>query len=161
MQHTYWFKSCHLRVSIGKEILLCIIDRHSTIDAIGQRCVLHDRHTLIRSIRMFEEHDGGPVIGKVLGEGTCCAGALCADIACHIWFKGIPTDDLMKMARRGFARLDERVDALDAQSRTPESKGCLGRHGESKGERNPLHLCRNQRVETSEASSADSRLYIR
>jgi len=93
---------------------------------------------------MLEEHDGGPVIGKVLRESARCAGALCADIACHIWPEGVPTDDLMEMARRSFSRLDERVEALDAQSRTSESKGSLGGHGESEGESKPLHLCRMQ-----------------
>src|SRR6188768_1192535 len=57
----------------------------------------------------------------------------------------------MEMARRCFARLDERVDALDAQSRTSESKGSLGGHNKSKREKKPLHLCR---METSEASNA-------
>jgi len=89
---------------------------------------------------MFEEHDSGPVIGEVLRESACCAGALCADIACHIWFERVPPDDLIKMARRSFARLDERVDALDAQSRTSEAKGGLGGHGESEGESKPLHF---------------------
>ena len=140
MQNTYWLKSCHLQVAIGIEILLCIVDSHSTIDAIGQHCILHDRHTLIRSIRMFKEHDGGPVIGKVLREGACCAGALLADIARHIWFEDVPTNDLMEMTRRRFTRLDKRVNALDAQSRTSKSKGGLGWHSKSKGERKPHHL---------------------
>jgi len=100
---------------------------------------------------MLEEHDGGPVIGKVLRENACCAGALCTDIACHVWLKDVPADDLMEMSRRSFSRLDERVEALDAQSRTSESKSGLGGHGESEGESKPLHLCR---MEMSKASSA-------
>ncbi len=108
--------------AVGIEILLSVIDGHSTIDTIGQGRVLHDRYALVRSVRMLEEHDGRPVIGEVLGESTCCARSLFADIACHIGFEGVTTDNLVQMDGRQCAWLDERVETLDAESRTSESE---------------------------------------
>lgn len=114
--NTYWLESSHLHITVVIEILLRIVDCHSSIDTVRQRCVLHDRYTLIGAISMFEKHDSGPVVGKVFGESTCCAAALCTDIASHIWIEGVPADNLMEMGGRGFARLNKRVEALDGKS---------------------------------------------
>lgn len=44
---------------------------HTAFDSRGQSVVLDDRHALVRPIgRVLEEHDGSPVVGKVLGEGA-------------------------------------------------------------------------------------------
>ena len=63
---------------------------------------------------MLEEHDGGPVVGEILGEGARRAGALLANITLHRRVEGIATNDLVKMGRRGTAGLNERVETLDA-----------------------------------------------
>lgn len=63
---------------------------------------------------MLEEHDGGPVVGEVLGEGARRAGTLLTNITLHGCVECISTDNLVKMSRGGFAGLDERVEALDA-----------------------------------------------
>ena len=68
-------------VAIGVEILLRVINGHSTVDTIWQGAVLHNRNALIRSVLMFEEHNSGPVIRKVLGESAGGASASLADIA--------------------------------------------------------------------------------
>ena len=35
---------------------------HATVDAVRQGAVLHDRHSFVRAVGVFEEHRGGPVI---------------------------------------------------------------------------------------------------
>jgi len=60
---------CDLLPAVGAEIFLHVIDGHASIDAGDDLRVGHDRHTLIGSIgRMLVEHDGGPVVRKVIGE---------------------------------------------------------------------------------------------
>jgi len=76
-------KSSNLLVTIPIEVLLCVVDgceevdtqsvcvslassrlelTHATVDTVRQSAVLHDRHSLIRAVGVFEEHRGGPVI---------------------------------------------------------------------------------------------------
>ena len=78
---THWLESCNLLVAIRIEILLCVIDCHSTIDTVWQCSVLHDGNTLVCAVCVLEEHCCGPVVGKVLGKGTCGTSSLRTDIA--------------------------------------------------------------------------------
>ena len=132
-------------VPVVEEVLLGVVDGHATVDAVWQGSVLHDRDTLVGAIGVLEEHDGGPVVGEVLGECARGAGAPVSNVAVrdvHGGVEDITTDDLVKVGRRDFARLDEGVDALDAQGRAAESEGGLGGPGDSQRERKPLHLRR-------------------
>jgi len=111
-----WLKRGHLLVAVGTERLLRIVDGHSAIDAVGQCCILHDRYTLVRAVRMLEEHHGGPVVGEVLSKGACRASTSFTDIAVHGCVEGISTDNLVEMCRWDFARLNDWIESLDAQS---------------------------------------------
>ena len=88
---------------------------------------------------MPEEHDGGPVVGEVFGEGACRAGSLLTNVALHGRVKRVATDDLVEMGRGNSAGLDERVETLNAHSRAAEPEGSLGRRHERRGEGKPLH----------------------
>jgi len=76
-------ESGNLLVTIPVEVLLCVVDgceevdtqsvyvslasskselTHATVDAVRQGAVLHDGHSFVRAVGMFEEHRGGPVI---------------------------------------------------------------------------------------------------
>lgn len=70
---------------------------------------------------MLEEHDCGPVIGEVFRESASRAAALLANITRHVRLEGIPTDDLVQMGGRRYARLDDGIEALNAHSRTSEA----------------------------------------
>lgn len=70
--------------------------QHTAVDSCGQGVVLHDRHALVGPIgRVLEEHDGGPVVGKVLGKRAGRAGALVSDVARHSGVEGIASYNLM------------------------------------------------------------------
>lgn len=56
------WESSDLLISIRVEILLSVVDGHSTIDTVGQGSVLHDRHPLIAAVLVLEEHSSGPVV---------------------------------------------------------------------------------------------------
>jgi hypothetical protein len=122
----YRWERRDLLVPIRVEVLLSIIDRHTPIDTIGKRSILHDGHTLIRSIcRVLEEHRRGPVVGKVFTEGTCCASSLVANVPRHVGVEGIAAHNLVYVSRGGSSGLDERVKSLDGQSGASESECTL------------------------------------
>lgn len=74
------------------------VQEHTAVDSRGQGIILHDRDALVRSIgRMFEKHDGGPVIREVFGKRAGCTGPLIADVTRHRSIKGIASHDLMEM----------------------------------------------------------------
>lgn len=55
-------KGRNLLVAVRVEILLGIINGHSSVDSIWQSSILHNGHALIAAIRMFEEHGSRPVV---------------------------------------------------------------------------------------------------
>lgn len=126
-------------VSIRAEALLGVVDGHAAVDSVGQGRVLHDGHPLVGTIGMLKEHDGRPVVGKVLGEGAGRAGALLADITCHGGVEGIAADDLVEMGRGDLAGFDEGVETLDGEGRAAEPEGGFGADREGQGEGEPLH----------------------
>jgi hypothetical protein len=138
---THRLEGRNLLVAVGVKVLLGVVHRHAAVDAVGQRSVLHDGHTLIRAVgRVLEEHDGRPVVGEVFGEGAGGARASLAHVPVHSRVEGISSDDLVKMGRRDLVRLDEGVETLDSQGRTPESQRCLSRRRERECDL-PLHVC--------------------
>ena len=142
---TYRREGSNLLVPVGIEVLLGVVDSHATIDAVRQGSVLHDRDTLVGAVGVLEEHDGGPVVGEVLGERAGRAGTSVTDVPIrnvHRRVEGISTYDLVEMGRGHYAWLDKGIEALDTQSGTAEPKVCLGRHGQPKGDRKRgnLHL---------------------
>jgi hypothetical protein len=88
-------------------------------------------------------HDGGPVVGEVLGERAGRTSALVANVASHVGMEGVSTNDLVNVGRRRPARLHEMIKPLNSQGRASESEGGLRRNSECcrKSERGPLHLC--------------------
>ena len=92
---TYRLEGSNLLVSVRVKVLLRIVDGHAAIYTVGQSRILHDGHTLVGAILMLEEHDGRPVVGKVLAECACRAGALLANVTRHGDVEGISTDDLV------------------------------------------------------------------
>jgi len=93
---THWWESSNELLSIGVEVLLGVVDGHTTIDTSRQGIVRHDRNTLVGAVLVLEEEHSSPVVGKVLGEGAGCAGSLLANVAGHVGCKGISADDLWK-----------------------------------------------------------------
>lgn len=108
---------CDLLVAVRVEVLLRVVDGHAVVDAVRQRGILHEGHSLVRAVgRVLEEHDGRPVVGEVLAEGSGRAGAHLAEIALHGRVEGISSDDLIEMGRGDLARFDKRVQTLDAHA---------------------------------------------
>ena len=137
---THGLECSDLLVSVGVEVLLGVVDGHATVDAVGQSSVLHDRDPLVGAVLVLEKHDGSPVVGEVLGEGTCCAGTPLANIALHRSVEGIATNNLVKMLGSNNTRLNQRVEALDGEGRASKAKGSLRRRGERESEGKILHL---------------------
>jgi hypothetical protein len=54
---THFWKGSDLLVPITVEVLLCVVDGHSTVDTVGKGGVLHDGHAL-------EEHGHSPIVAK-------------------------------------------------------------------------------------------------
>lgn len=92
---TYRLEGGNLLVAVRVKVLLRVVDGHATIDTVGQSRVLHNGHTLVGAVGVLEEHDGRPVVGKVLAECACCAAALLTDVTGHGDIEGISADDLM------------------------------------------------------------------
>jgi len=110
---TYWLECGHLQVTIGVEVLLGVVDGHSTIDAVGEGSVLHDGYALVGTIGVLEVHGGGPVVGEIFGEGASCACTLLADITSHVGVESISSNNLMDVGGGSPAGLDEGVETLD------------------------------------------------
>jgi len=111
---TYRLEGSHLQVAVSVEVLLSVVDGHSTVDAVGEGGILHDGNTLVSAVGVLEVHGGGPVVGEILGEHTCCASALFTDITSHVGVESISADDLMDVRGGSPAGLDERVETLDS-----------------------------------------------
>jgi hypothetical protein len=66
-QCSYRRESGDVLVPVGAEVLLSVVDGHSTIDTCGQGIVLHDLHTLVGAVGgVLEEEHGCPVVGEIL-----------------------------------------------------------------------------------------------
>jgi hypothetical protein len=105
---------------------------------------------------VLEEHNGSPVVAapvsggtgcqpcfrlpEVLRECACRASALLANITRHSRVERISTHNLVNMCGGDIARLNERIEALDADGRAAETERSLRRSAQSSSERKPLHL---------------------
>lgn len=98
--HNYVWASAYRRersdflVSVGVEVLLCVVDCHAPVDTSRQCVILHDLDTFVASIRVLEEEYCRPVVAEVLTEGACRACALISNVTGHVGTEGIATDDL-------------------------------------------------------------------
>jgi len=128
----------NLLVAVRVKVLLGVVDGHASVDAVGERRVLHDGHALVRAVGVLEEHDGGPVVGEVLGEGARRAAGLVRDVALHGRVEPVAAHDLVDVRRRRLARLHEGVQPLDADRAAAEAQRRLGWPSKGK-EREPLH----------------------
>ena len=81
----------------------------------------------------------GPVIGKVFGVGACCTTSLLANISFHSRVKSISAYNLMDMGRRDVTRLNQRIQALDRDSRASKAKCSFGEPSLKK-KKKPLHF---------------------
>lgn len=92
--------------------------------------------SLVCSVAGFEVHNGGPVVGKILGESAGCASGSLADIfgRVHGRVEAVTTDDLVEMRRGDDTRLDERVETLNAQGRASETEVRLRGGGKRRSE---------------------------
>jgi hypothetical protein len=65
-ESTYFGEGSDLLVAVGVEVLLCVVDSHAAVDAVGQGRVLHDGDALVRAVGMFEVHHCGPVVAVIV-----------------------------------------------------------------------------------------------
>ena len=93
---------------------------------------------------MLEVHDGGPIVGEVLGKRAGRAGGLISDVTSHVRVQGVAAHELVDMTGRRPARLYQGIEPLDRKSGASEPEGCLRWHSESRSEykRKPLHPCK-------------------
>jgi hypothetical protein len=62
IQPAYLWESSNFLVSVATEILLCVVDSHSTVNAVRKSGILHDRNTLVGAVVVLEEHGCSPII---------------------------------------------------------------------------------------------------
>lgn len=69
---THGLESSNFLVSIRVEVLLDVVDGHAARQGPKQRVgILRD--AMIRAVARLEVHNGGPIVGEVLGEAACRA----------------------------------------------------------------------------------------
>jgi len=100
---------------------------------------------MVPAVLGLEEHDGSPVVGKILNEGAGRASGLGGEIVLggvHGNVERVTTDNLVKMGGVEHAGVDNGVDTVDDELRARESKHVLasdvlrkerGRGGEGEG----------------------------
>ena len=85
---------------------------------------------MVPPVIALEEHDGGPVVGKVLYKGARGAGGLAHEVM-GLWVHGdverVSADNLVQMGRVEHARVDEGVDAVDDELGAGEAEHVLAR----------------------------------
>lgn len=132
-RRTYSREGGNVLIAVGAEILLRVVDGHSTIYWALEGVVLVNRYALVRPVASLKVQNCGPVVGKVLGELACRAsGRISGKL--HGRVEGIAANNLVDVGRRNLAGLDQRVEALNGHSRTAKSEGRLGPCHESEGE---------------------------
>lgn len=105
---------------------------------------------MVLPVLALEEHDGSPVVGKVLHKGARSASRLAHHVVglrVHGDVERVSADNLVQVRRVEHSRVDEGVDAVDDELGAGETEHVLARDAlcqESGGEeRNLLHICGN------------------
>lgn len=112
---------------ISSQVILGIVDCDPASCPRCQGSIVDHRHAVVGSVgRVFEVHDGSPVVGEVLGHLAGSTGASGAHVPGHSRVEGITTNDVMKMRGGSISRFNDRVKPLDGQRGASEAKTCLG-----------------------------------
>lgn len=89
---TYRRESADEFVAVAVEVLLRVVDSHTTLNTSRQGIVGHDWDPLVSAIFVSEEQNGGPVVAEIFTENAGRACSLLADISFHLWGESIATD---------------------------------------------------------------------
>lgn len=127
---------------IPRKVVLCVVDSDAAGGTSRKSSVVDNRYALVRSVGgMLEVHDGGPVVGEVLSHLAGRAAAPRTNIPGLGGIELVSTNDVVKMRGGGYARLDDRVKALDGQGRASKAKTCVDRRDERGSDGERLHVC--------------------
>lgn len=96
---------------------------------------------MVRAVsRVLEVHDGGPVVGEVLGHFASGARSPGADVTFHGRVESITTNNVVDVGRGTVAGLDDGVKSLNSQGRAPETKASVDWRDERESDGEGLHL---------------------
>ena len=106
--------------------LLHVVHIQTTIvDQLALGTTVSDlRYADVAAVLVLEEHDGGPVVGLVLGERTrrALGGLGVVNLGVHGNVESITTDDLVKMGSVLHAGVHEGISSLNNELRAGESQ---------------------------------------
>ena len=116
---------------------------HGDAALSGQALVGELGHSLVRPVTGLEVHDGGPVVGQVIGKGAAGASGRVDEVVgrkVHRRLERVASDDLVEMGRRHGAGANEGVKAVDDELRAlePEHGRDTRRRRDSPRRRCPL-----------------------